>query len=143
MPHWAAAINGRRRNSSLHPRHCSDILVLASCCRNWACRGVALRSALLFLYRAAPVCSCICMRRRVQFPTSAGISLADVASDHSSRRCSCVLSVHSAIRNERSETNSASVTGEKSLLHSSTDSRKTVLLSLTCVQTASFRGLFW
>ena len=113
MAHWTAAIDGRQRNSSLHPRHCSDILVPASCCRNWACVVVALRSALLFLYRIAPICSCICTRPRVQFPTNAGIPLADVASDHFSRRCFCVLHVHSAVRNERPETNSAlSVTVE-------------------------------
>jgi hypothetical protein len=113
MAHWTAAIDGQQRNSSLHPRHCSDIFVPASCCRNWACLVVALRSALLFLYRASPVCSCIRTRHRVQFPTNAGIPLADVASDHFSRRCFCVLHVRSAVRSERPETNSAlSVTVE-------------------------------
>jgi hypothetical protein len=113
MAHWTAAIDGRQRNSSLHPRHCSDIFVPASCCRNWACLVAALRSALLLLYRTTPVCSCIRTRHRVQFPTNAGIPLADVASDHFSRRCFCVLHVRSAVRSERPETNSAlSVTVE-------------------------------
>src|SRR5580693_1550480 len=113
MAHWTAAIDGRQRNSSLHPRHCSDIFVPASCCRNWACLVAALRSALLFLYRTTLVCSCIRTRHRVQCATNSGIPLADVASDHFSRRCSCVLPVHSAVRSERPETNSAlSVTVE-------------------------------
>jgi hypothetical protein len=133
MAHWIAAIDGRQRNSSLHPRHCSDVFVPASCCRNWACLVISLRTALLILYCAAPVCSCIRTRLRVQFPTNAGIPLADADSSHFSGPCSCVLPVHSAVRNERSETNSApSVTVETSPLHSK--SPGTVLSVTPCLQ---------
>jgi hypothetical protein len=95
MADWAAAVNGRDRNSSFRPRSCPDIFVPASCRRNWTCLIVALFAALLLLYCSSALCPGIRTRGRVSCATSAGISLADVASDRLARCRCCRLRLHS------------------------------------------------
>ena len=103
MAHWTAAINGPRWNYSFRSCFCSNICNAATWRCNRASLIVALRAALLLLYRAAPICSRIRTRPRVQGPTNPGISLAHMARCRLIRCRSCLLCVCSALHCQRSD----------------------------------------
>jgi hypothetical protein len=95
MVDWTATLNGSPWNCPVHPRSGFDIPVYASCCPAGTGLVIALSAALLLLSCSSSIQSSLRTWSRVQGPTSAGISLACVATDRLARQRCCRLRLRS------------------------------------------------